>query len=98
MIEIVEGKPIRVEGREFVPVVRVETSVRRHALVGASRLAAQGGCAVRIRPIALVERNERGERRLPIPDRTGQLLSGLLLAAFVIPLLLIVAVRATRKK
>lgn len=98
MIEVVEGKPIHVAGRELVPVVRVETRVRRQALVGANRLTGQGGCAVRMRPIALVERGETGERRFPIPDRTGQLIGGLLLAAFIIPLLLAVAVRAAHKK
>ena len=98
MIKVVEGEPIHVEGREFVPVVRVETYVRRHALIGANRLTGQGEYAVSMRPVALVERDEEGEHRFPIPDRTKQLLGGLLLAALVIPLLMAVAVRATRKK
>lgn len=93
MIEVVEGKPMRVGDRELVPVVRVERVVRRRAFVGADGLAGEGVGFVRMRPIAILERQGgAGERRIPIPDRTVQLIGGLLLAALMIPLLLMVAV------
>jgi hypothetical protein len=97
MVEIVEGRPIRVGERELVPVVQVETCVRRRAYVGADGLAAGGWGFVRMRPVAVLERGGAVERRIPIRDRTAQLLGGLLLAAFIIPLLLMLAVRLVRK-
>jgi hypothetical protein len=97
MTEVIEGEPIRVGERELVPVVRVTTYRKRQALVGTDRLAGRVWCFVRLRPTAILERDRAGERRLPIRDNTAQALSGLLLAAFVIPLLLAAAVRLARK-
>ena len=97
MTEVVEGKPIRLGERELVPVVRVTSRVRRRAFVGSDRVSAQGWGFVRMRPVAILERDEAGERRIPIEDKTAQALGGLLLAAFIIPLLLALAVRLTRK-
>jgi uncharacterized spore protein YtfJ len=96
--EVVEGEPIRVEGRELVPLVRMTTRAQRRALVGTERVSGGGWSAVRLRPIAVLERTEEGERRIPIRNRTAQALSGFLLAAFIIPLLLAVAVRLARKE
>ena len=93
---VVEGKPIRVAGRELVPVVRLTTHARRRASVGTDRLTGQGWGFVHMQPVAILERDEAGERRIPIQDKTPQVLSGLLLVAFIIPLLLAVAVRLTR--
>ena len=98
MVEIVEGKPVRVDRRELVPIVRVETGAQRRAFVGSDGLAGQGLGFVTLRPIAILERSDVSERRIPIPDRTAQLLGGLLLAAFVVPLLLSVAARLARGK
>jgi uncharacterized spore protein YtfJ len=98
MIETVEGRPIHVEGRELVPVVRVEADVRRRAFVGAGGLAGEGAGFVHVRPVAILERSAAGERRIPILDRTAQLLSGLLLAALVIPALMLLAELIARKR
>jgi uncharacterized spore protein YtfJ len=98
MVKTIEGKPIRVEGRELVPVVRVEADVRRRAFVGTHGVAGEGAGLVRVRPVALVERGEAGERRILIPDRTAQLLGGLLLAALVIPALMLLAERIARRQ
>ena len=95
--KIVQGKPIRVGERELVPVVRVTAFGRRKAFLGSNRMEAQGWTTVSLRPIAVIERNDTGERLIRIPDRTTQLMGGLLLAAFVIPLLLAVAARLVRK-
>lgn len=96
MTEVVEGKPIRVGGRQMVPVVRVTARGRRRATVGPDRLTGWGWGLVRLQPVAILERSETGERRVPIRDRTAEVLGGLLLAAFIIPLLLGVAVRLAR--
>ncbi len=98
MIEVIEGEPIRVRQRKLLPLVRVETHVRRQAFVGAGRLAGRGHGYVHMRPVAIVERSETEERRIEIHDRTGQALSGLLLAACVIPLLFLLAVRLAHKQ
>lgn len=96
MSRVVEGEGVRVGGREVVPVVRVTSYVRRRALVGAHQLAGQGWGFVHLQPVAVVERSEAGERRFPICDKTAQVVSGLLLVAFVVPLLLGVVVRLVR--
>ncbi len=98
MIEVIKGKPIRVGARELLPLVRVETHVRRQAFVGGTGLTGRGYCRVRMRPVALVERSEAGEHRIPLQDRTAQVVGGLLLAAFVIPLLLALAVRLAKSQ
>jgi uncharacterized spore protein YtfJ len=98
MIKTVEGSPIRVGGRELVPVVRVETDVQRRAFVGTSGLAGEGSGFVHMRPVAVLERSVEGERRIPIYDRTAQLLGGLLLAALVIPALMLLAERIARRR
>jgi uncharacterized spore protein YtfJ len=97
MSEVIEGEPIYVEGRELVPVVQVTTYARRRAFVGTNRLAGQGRGFVRLRPVAVLERGNMGERRIPIQDRTTQMFGGLLLAALIIPLLLALAVRLARR-
>lgn len=97
MVRIVRGRPMRVGERELTPVVEVETHVQRRAFVGTGRLAGEGWGFVRMRPIAVVERTEGGERLITVPDRTAQWLGGLVLAALIIPFLLAVAVRVARK-
>ena len=97
MTEVVEGKPIRLGERELVPVVRVTSRVQRRAFVGSDGVSAQGWGFVHMHPVAILERGEEGERRIPIEDKTAQALGGLLLATLVIPLLLALAVRLARK-
>jgi len=95
--EVFEGKTVRVGEWELAPVVRVTTYVRRRAFVGAGGLTGGGWGFVHLRPVAVVERSAAGERRIPIQDQTAQMLGGLLLAAFVIPLLLALAVRLAHR-
>jgi hypothetical protein len=98
MSEIVEGRPVRLGQRELVPVVRVESVVQRQASVGAGGLSGGGLGFVHLKPVAILERRDgAGERRMRIPDRTAQLIGGLLLVGFVIPLLMLVAVRVARE-
>jgi len=95
---IVEGEAIHVGERELTPLVRVTAYARRQAHVGSDRLSGQGWGFVRLRPVAILERSEAGERRIPIRDETAQMLGGLFLAAFIIPLLLGLAVLLMRKR
>ena len=95
--KIVLGKPIPVGERELVPLVRTTTYVRRRAFVGRGQSSGQGEVFIHLRPIAILERSQAGERSIPIPDKTARLFGGLLLAAFIVPLLLAVAVYLTSK-
>ena len=92
----VEGEPIRVGESELVPVVRVTTGGQRKAYVGSHQVTGGGWGFVRLRPIAILERSAAGERYIPVRDRTAQMLSGLLLAALLIPVLVALAVRLAR--
>lgn len=98
MIEIMEGEPICVADRELVPIVRVETDVRRRAFIGADGTAGEGSGFVHLRPIAVLERSGMGERCIPVRDKTAQWLGGLLLAALVIPALMLIAERVVRRR
>jgi uncharacterized spore protein YtfJ len=95
--KLIEGEPIHAKGREIVPLVRVTTYGRRRAFVGSDRLTGEGWGVVHMRPVAIVERSETGERRIPIQDKTAQILGGLLLAAFIVPMLLGMAVHLARR-
>ena len=95
---IVEGEAIHAGERELTPLVRVTAYTRRQAHVGSDWLSGWGGGFVRMRPIAIIERSEAGERRIPIRDKTAQMLGGLFLAAIIIPLLLGLAVLLMRKR
>ncbi len=96
MTEMIKGAPICVGGRELTPLVRVTSRVRRQALVGSDRLTGQGWGFVRIQPVALLERSEAGERRIPIQDETAQTLDRLFLAALIIPLLATIVLLARK--
>ena len=95
--EVVKGEPIRVGERELVPEVRATTYVRRKVFVGADRVAGGGVGFVYLRPVAILERSAAGERRIPIQDRTVQMLGGMLLAAIIAPPLLAIAARLVRR-
>lgn len=94
---VVRGRRLEVEGRDLVPVAQETIGVWRKATIGSDHLSARGGGFVRVRPLGLVERQGEEERFFPIPDRTGHMLRGLLLAAVVVPLLLILAARLARR-
>ena len=98
MSEMIAGEPIQVGERRLVPLLQVTTRGQRRALVGADRVTGEGWGFVRLRPVALLEQSEGGERRLPIHNKTAQWMGGFLLAAFIVPLLLGVAVRIGRGK
>jgi hypothetical protein len=72
-------------------VSRVATCVRRRALVGTNRLAAEGQGTVVVRPVAIIERSEAGERRLPVRDACMRALGFLALVVVLAPLLVVLA-------
>ncbi len=95
--EIVRGRPIQVEGRTLVPVVRQTTGSWQQATIGNHRLAGRGGGFVHLHPLGVVEQKGEEERFIPIPDVTARMLVGLFLAAVVVPLLLVIGLRLLRR-
>ena len=95
--EVVRGRPIRVEGRELVPVVRRTVATFQRATIGRGVSGRVGGL-VRLRPVGIVERREAEERLLPIPDRTREVLWGMAAVAALVWLLCTVAVRLARQR
>jgi hypothetical protein len=95
--ETLRGRPLEVEGRTLVPIARRISGAWQQAVIGKRRLSGRGGGFVRLRPLALAEREGEEERLIPIPDRTGQTLLGILAVAVIVPLLLGVAVRLARR-
>ncbi len=96
--EIIAGDPIRVGDRVLTPLVRKTTNVRRRAVIGQDQLSGQGWGYVSMQPVAILEEGPAGQRKIPIRDRTTQLLGGLLLAACIIPLLLMLTIYLMRKR
>jgi len=70
----VSGEPIPVGDREFVPEVKVSGFARTQR----GRAAGIGVGVLQAVPVAVIERHSGGERRIPIPDATGQALRAIL--------------------
>lgn len=97
--KLLYGEPIRVGDKQTIPEARLTGLMSRRAVFGMQNEAAANGWAlVRIQPTALIEHDRRRTRRIPIYDRTMQLLGGLLLGALAVPLLMELAVRLARPK
>jgi hypothetical protein len=96
--EIVRGKSISVGGRELVPVVRRTVGILHQATISEHQLDGRGGGFVHLHPVGFVEQAEGGESFTPIPDKTWQALKGILAAAIVVPALLSLATRLSRRK
>lgn len=97
MTETVEGDPIHVEGREFVPLVRMTSQVRRTAVLSNGGVEAHGWGFVQLRPVALLDRSDDGGWRLAIHDQTARWIRGLLLVALVVPCVAITLMYLSRR-
>jgi len=93
MNKIVKGDPIPVGEREIVPIVRVTKRGRRRADIGTDGISGGGWGRVHMRPVAVLEKGEAGERHLPVPDRASPIFLSMILAGFVIPLLAMIGAR-----
>ncbi len=96
--EIVRGEPIEVQGYRLVPVVRRLSGNWRQAKLGSGAVSGQGGGFVRLQPVGLTVRREGEEKYISIPDRTAQMMGGLLLAGLAVPLLLLLGVWLSRRR
>jgi hypothetical protein len=97
-IETQRGAPLRVGGREIVPEARVwSLHIKQLSL---NEQGAQGGGFhwSWSQPTALIEQGADETRRVPVRDFNLQLEWSLLLAAIVLPLLLIIFTRWARAR
>ncbi len=92
--KLVRGEPITVGNRTLVPVARVTT----FNLSGDSNQGGGGISFTRIAPVAILERMGDEERRIPIPDMTANALGGMLLGAFVMWFMFMLAERIVESK
>ena len=95
-VDTVEADPVQIGDRKLTVVSHVETHVRRRALVGTNRLAAECQGTVVVRPIAIIERSGAGERHLPVRDAGTRALGFLALAVVLAPLLTLLAAHLRR--
>lgn len=85
-IETVRGDPISAGGRELIPIVRVVAFGKASAMVGAKQIGGQGGAFAWIKPLAVLELTEDGERRIELEDGTTAAVRGILASAISIGL------------
>lgn len=80
-IETVRGDPISAGGRELIPIVRIVSFGKASATVGTKQVGGQGGAFAWIKPLAVVEVTEAGERRIELQDGSAAAIRGMLAAA-----------------
>jgi uncharacterized spore protein YtfJ len=85
-IETVRGDPISAGDRELIPIVRVVAFGKASATVGAKQVGGQGRGFAWIKPLAVLEVTEDGERRIELEDGTAAAMRGILAAAISIGL------------
>jgi hypothetical protein len=91
--EIIQGQPLRVGDREFVPEAEVWSLQAKQIGLQANGASGSGAWWSWSHPTALVERGPDGKRRVPIPDVNLQFEMVLLAAAIVLPLILTIFTR-----
>jgi uncharacterized spore protein YtfJ len=85
-IETVRGDPILVGGRELIPIARVVSFGKASATVGTKQVSGQGGGFAWVKPLAVLEVTEVGERRIDLQDSSAAAVRGMLAAAISIGL------------
>jgi hypothetical protein len=86
--EVIQGQPLRVGDREFVPEAEVWSLRAKQLGLQANSTSGGGAWWSWSRPTALIERAPDGQRRVRIIDVNLQLELVLISAALVLPLLL----------
>lgn len=87
-VKTIQGESIAVGAKEFTPVARVVSFIRRSGTVKEKTITGGGGGFVRIEPIAILETTASGTRRLPVRDETRRALMGVLAVALLLPIVL----------
>jgi hypothetical protein len=86
--EFIEGDPIKIGQREFVPIVKMRLILRRQVTFGTEASNGGGGGLVWLQPVSVIARGPDGtEERIPINDETGMAIQWMLIGALVLPTL-----------
>lgn len=83
--EIIEGETLHLAERDLTPQVRVAMHVNRQAFVGEDDVSGHGWGFIHMCPVAVIERRDSNEQRIPIQNETSQKLTRMLVAALVVP-------------
>jgi hypothetical protein len=84
---ILEGDPYQLDQRELIPVVKMQSIIRRQVTFGTDNSSGYGGGLIWLKPVAVIERDHNGsERRIAIVDETGMTVKGMLIGAAILPL------------
>ncbi len=89
---VVEADPLHVNGRELVPLVRVTSRAKRRASLYEDGLAGQGYGLVHMRPVAVLDKEDRHS----IHNQTARAVGWLILVAMLIPWLTALIVIVSR--
>jgi len=85
-IRTVRGEPISAGGRELIPVARVVSFGKASATVGSEQIAGSGGGFSWIKPLAVLEVTDAGERRVDLRGESAEAIRGMLAYAVAIGL------------
>jgi hypothetical protein len=86
--QLIEGEPIQVGQREYIPQVLARSIIQRRVTFGTQASFGRGGALVWLQPLAVIERRPDGsQQRIVIPDETNQALKMMLLGALALPVL-----------
>jgi hypothetical protein len=84
-VKTIRGTPIQAQGRTFVPVARVTSTVRHRATIGVDQIEGSGWGFAHTLPIALEGERNGVTHTVSIPDRTRTVLGQMALVALVFP-------------
>jgi len=107
-VKTMQGESIVIGEKEFTPVAKVVSFVRRSGTVKEKALFGGGGGFVLIKPTAVIEASPqgfalkglgpKGRRRIAVRDETRRGLMGMLAIALALPILLELAARLIERR
>lgn len=81
------GEPILAGGRELVPLARVVSFGTASATVGSGQIAGRGGGFTWVKPLAVLEVTDAGERRIDLRSESAEAVRSMLATAVAVGLI-----------